>query len=70
MKCWECGRSDTNEPVREGLCLDCWCRMLNLYLGQKHGRGSSEWAVEQAGIEARKRRSQRMNRVEKKRKRK
>ena len=70
MKCWECGRKDTNKPVRDGLCVDCWCRILNQYLALKHGRGALEWAVEQAGIEARKRKVERMNRAEKKRKRK
>ena len=29
LECTRCGRIDTDNDVRGGLCLDCWCRDYN-----------------------------------------
>lgn len=31
LECTRCGRIDTDNDVRGGLCLDCWCRDYNRY---------------------------------------
>lgn len=32
VHCFECGEKDNNASIRHGLCLDCYCRELNVFL--------------------------------------
>ncbi len=53
-KCWKCGSIESYASgIREGLCLDCWCGILNKFLERHHGPGAVGRAIADAGKEAR-----------------
>lgn len=64
-KCWKCGSIESYASgIQEGLCLDCWCGVLNKYLKKHYGPGAVDRAIADAGNEARWCREKKMEMVE------
>lgn len=37
-RCFECGKADTGNDARGGMCLECYCVILNKYMLPLNGR--------------------------------